>query len=94
MKFGYKFLNNDLPVEIMNCAKNDHKGKSLVKIHRYNTRNKYVLNLPIAKNSKYLSSIFCKGNASLMQLPDHIKNIKNYFCFVCTCKKFLLETNS
>ena len=91
MKFGHKLLSNDLPVEIINCAKNDHKGKSLTKTHRYNTRNKHIPNIPAAKNIKYLSSIFCKGNASLMQLPDHIRNIKNYSCFVCTCKNFLLS---
>ena len=91
MKFGHKLLSNDLPTEISKCVKNDHKGNSLIKAHGYNTRNKDIPNIPPAKNYKYLSSIFCKGSTALMQLPDYIKSIRNYSCFVHACKKFLLS---
>ena len=39
MKFGYKLKNNLLPTEISNCAKHDHKGKKLMKTHRYDMCN-------------------------------------------------------
>ena len=91
MKFGYKLLSKELPVEILNCTINDHNGKTLAKQHGYNTRNKNIPNIPLVKNNKYRSSIFCKGSMAFLHLPENIKNIKNYSCFVRACKKHLLS---
>ena len=91
LKFGYKLKNNLLPLAVSNSAKCNHNGKNLVKTHRYNTRNKDVPNIPPVKNKKYLSSVFCKGKMTLLQIPSSIKMITNYHCFVKPCKKYLLS---
>ena len=90
LKFGYKLIHNELPLEIENCTKHDHQGISLIKSHSYNTRNKNLPNIPSSKNTKYLSSVFCKGSLAFMRLPIKIKNIKHYATFVKESKKLLL----
>ena len=52
LKFCYKLMNSDLPIEVQSCATTNNKGNTLVKSHCYNTRNKDVPNTPSAKNKK------------------------------------------
>ena len=39
-KFGYKLMNSSLPPRICELAATDQNGKSLNKLHPYNTRKK------------------------------------------------------
>ena len=73
MKFGHKLVHDILPIQITKCTTCDHLGNSLMKTHNYGTRNKYLLNVPKAKTSMYLESIFCKGPLQFTQLPAEIK---------------------
>ena len=61
LKFGFKFINDLLPERIKQCVASDAVGKSLVKLHCYNTRNKTTPNLSLCNSNKYLNSILCKG---------------------------------
>ena len=36
-KFGFKLLHGLLPAAVSECAMSDHRGKLLVKKHKYNT---------------------------------------------------------
>ena len=91
LKFGYKLINNILPKKVHQCANTDHKGFSLQKTHKYNTRNKNIPNVPNAKNSTYLSSVFCKGPMEFCKLPQTTKTLNSYTLFCSTVKKKLLS---
>ena len=60
-KFGYKLYHNSLPSNLLHELRTDYEGRTLVKQHCYNTRNKKVLNLP-RFNKKYTKIAFlCKA---------------------------------
>ena len=90
-KFRFKLLNEILPEKVMQCVKTDSVGNSLAKMHRYKTRKKNTLNVPVVKNSKYLNSILCKGPKVYGNLPLSLKAITNYNTFISRCKKVLLN---
>ena len=52
MKIGYKLCHNLLPTKVTDLISHDHMGKSITKEHRYQTRNKYIPNLPPVSNNK------------------------------------------
>ena len=60
MKIGYKLCHNLLPTKVATLIRHDHKGHNMSKEHKYQTRNKYIPNLPQVHNNKYKSSfLFC-----------------------------------
>ena len=91
LKFGLKLRKNQLPAKIVDCTVNDQHGKSLKKIHTYNTRHKEIYNLPKARTQKYLESIFCKGTQSMLLIESRIRDCSNLGLFVHHCKKWLLS---
>ena len=91
VKFGYKVMNNLLPYKIKSCTYTDAKGCSLKKTHRYNTRQKDTPNLPKAKTSKYLMSVFCRGIKLYNELPNYTKMKKSLAGFCSVCKKTYLS---
>ena len=93
-KFGYRLINNLLPLNVSHCALTDHKGCSLVKKHSYRTRNKKVPNQPKVQCQKYNRSIFCTGYREFVHLNTDIKESKMLSTFVKLCKKKLLTTKS
>ena len=56
MKIGYKLCHNLLPMNVAVQIRYDHKGQNMSKEHKYQTRNKYIPNLPQVYNNKYKSS--------------------------------------
>ena len=86
-KFGFKLLNNLLPNSIKTLISTDHLGKSLVKGHAYNTRNKSMTNNPPAKNNKYNKSFMNKGITTFNNLPQEIKSATSLKSFVNKFKK-------
>ena len=52
-KFGFKLVNDLLPIKILECTKTDQKGLNLVKTHKYRTRYEAIPNMPRANSSKY-----------------------------------------
>ena len=81
LKFGWKLLNQQLPISLQKCALTTASGCSLEKMHRYSTRNKKVPNIPLVRNNSYKKSIFCKGISEFADLPLklRISEIINYF---------------
>ena len=91
LKFGFKLKEHLLPPKVIETAVLDQKGNSLRKRHGYKTRNKTLINLPIAKNKKYLDSVFCQGTYEFSLLPAELKKIPNLCMFVKKLKNYLLE---
>ena len=90
-KFGFKLLQKDLPIHIMESANNDQFGNSLKKQHNYNTRNQNLLNKPLSKNKHYRDCIIYKGTSALEPLPNEIKLKPNLQLFLKSCQSYLLE---
>ena len=71
-----------LPKSIGCLISTDHLGRSLIKDHGYNTRNKLMTNNPPAKNNKYNKSFMNKGITIFNNLPQEIKKCHIYH-FIC-----------
>ena len=93
IKLGYKLHHNTLPVRLSNQIKTDSKNTALSKKHRYNTRHKRLLNLPLATNKLYHKSYLCKSIKCFNSLPPTITKISNYKSSVKKSKSLLLESN-
>ena len=85
VKFGHKLINHNLPPKIIECCMTNQLGSDLRKNHPYNTRNKNLPNVPKARCSKYLNSIFCQGPIEYGKLTSELKGIDKYHVF---CKKY------
>ena len=88
-KFAYKMYNRLLPIKVINLAMQDQKGKSLVKNHPYNTRQKNLLNAPKSSCKNYLASVLCKGIIEYRTLSLETRESPNYNNFVAKCKKII-----
>ena len=89
-KFGFKSKSKLLPCRINSLISTDHSGKSLVKNHVYNTRNKLTANNPPAKNNKYNKSFMNKSITVFNSLPQEIKNATSIASFINKFKKLKL----
>ena len=94
IKLGYKLHHNTLPVRLAKKIKTDSMNIALSKTHKYNTRHKSILNLPLATNKLYHSSYLCKAIKCFNSLPPKISGISNYKVFVNKTKSLLLESNA
>ena len=90
LKFGWKVINQALPISLQNCALSTPQGHSLEKNHRYMTRNKNIPNVPKASNKLYKSSIFFKGISKFSELTLELKQVRSYRLFVKRVKTMLL----
>ena len=91
MKFGFKVKNGLLPCKILDCFYTDQYDRDLKKIHKYATRYKTIQNLPRARTTNYLNSIFCKAPQSMIGLEKNLIECKTYELFVKKCKCILLK---
>ena len=91
-KHGYKLNNNLLPIPVAKSCTSDSTHQSIMKQHKYNTRNKHLPNVPKATNKKYRSSFLYQHIKDFEQLPNTIKNESTTFPnFVRRCKKHILN---
>ena len=60
-KLWHKYQLSMLPPKLIETMSTDHKNKGLAKIHRYDTRQKCLNNLPQAKHAKYQRSFLVEG---------------------------------
>ena len=81
-KFFFKLTNGLLPSKLMNCVLSDSRGQTLKKCHRYTTRHKNLLNLPMANDFQYKNSFLTRSNKLYSNLPDYVK--KNHIT-TCIC---------
>ena len=90
MKIGYKLCHNLLPTNVAVQIRHDHKGQNMSKEHKYQTRNKYIPNLPQVYNNKYKSSFLFCAIREYSVLKRELKRSPTLKSFVCRCKKYLL----
>ena len=91
MKIGYKLCHDLLPTNIAVLIKHDHKGQNMSKEHKYQTRNKYIPNLPQVHNNKYKSSFLFCAIREYSVLKSELKTTPTLKSFVWRCKKYLLS---
>ena len=87
-KFGYKLINGMLPEKIIQCTACDAMGKSLVKSHCYNTRNKTTPNLPLCNSN----SVPCKEHKLFNELPYSVKSANLLLSFINHCKNAITSS--
>ena len=90
-KLGYKLCHNLLPTNLTKNMSEDHKKQSILKNHNYQTRHKYIPNLPQVVSSKYRSSFLFKAIKEFSTLNATLKDCKTICSFSRQCKKYLLE---
>ena len=90
-KLGYKLCHNLLPTNLTKNMSEDHKMQSILKNHNYQTRYKYIPNLPQVVSSKYRSSFLFKAIKEFSTLNATQKDCKTIHSFSRQCKKYLLE---
>ena len=93
LKFCYKYLHDALPHNVSICVGTDPYSNSLVKKHKYNTRNQNVPVKPKANLNAYRKSIFCTFSTQYVTLPVKIKCSKTISHFVNQCKQWLVGNN-
>ena len=85
-----KLCHNLLPTNVAVQIRHDHKGQNMSKEHKYQTRNKYIPNLPQVYNNKYKSSFLFCAIREYSVLNSELKRSPTLKSFVCRCKKYLL----
>ena len=87
IKLWHKYQLNQLPPKLRDVMSTDHKDHCLVKSHDYETRRKNLINLPLAKHSKYQKSFLVEGLRLYNQLSPNLLNINKYktFCSKLKC---------
>ena len=71
----------------------DHLNRSLNKDHQYNTRQKHLVNRPLAKRKEYHNSFLVSGNKLYTALRADIRNAPNIKIFTKELKNQLLQTS-
>ena len=88
-KLGYKFYNHQLPNKIELLLNTDKQNGSLQKTHRYETRNKKLLNQPLVTTKNYHTSFLCETLKQYQILPQEVRETKPIQRFTKRCKEFL-----
>ena len=91
MKFGYKFKRGELPGRIGDLITSNQNKVSLMKNHKYPTRNKKLPKKPKSSYNQYSKSFLCNWIDVFGNLPTEIKESKNINQFSKKCKNFLLS---
>ena len=89
-KLWHKYQLDMLPSRLMEIMSTDHMDHTLEKTHNYNTRNKNIRNIPMAKQNKYHKSFLVEGIKKYSGLPAKLHGITNYpsFCKQLKMSKF------
>ena len=82
------------PPKLLEHMITDHNKRPLVKTHRYQTRQKELLNRPTSTHRKYHDSFLVKGNRIYSQLPTSILSESKMGNFVKSLKKHLLTQHT
>ena len=89
-KFGYKLAHGLLPRRIEEACLYDNNKQSLIKTHKYGTRNKTTPNVPKKMNKQYRASFLNKGSQSLLNKDSRIKSKPTLKSFASALKCALL----
>ena len=80
------------PPKLLEHMTTDHKKQPLMKTHKYQTRQKELLNRPTSTHREYHDSFLVKGNRIYSQLPNTIRTENKMGKFVKSLKRHLLLT--
>ena len=89
-RLGYKLTHNQLPSKLAKNMIIDHRSKSTQKLHRYETRNKSIPNLPNVSGNKYRSSFLFQSIRHYATVDETVRQIPTLQMFTKQCKKSLL----
>ena len=90
-KLWHKYQLNLLPPRLREVMSTDHQDKNLAKVHKYETRQNNLINLPLAKHSRYQKSFLVEGLRLYNQLSHDIRNITKYRAFCTNVKRLYLK---
>ena len=90
-KLWHKYQLGILPSRLMEIMSTDHKEHTLAKTHNYNTRNRSISNIPMAKQTKYHNSFLVEGIKKYSGLPTKLHGITNYASFCKQLKKLKFQ---
>ena len=71
-KLWHKHYLGELPRKLAEEMSRNHKNQTLNKNHRYNTRNKHLINIALAKGKSYSTSFLVKGHVDYVKHTDLI----------------------
>ena len=83
----FKCLNGLAPAYLL------HEFRFANEIHAYNTRNRDLLRLPLARTKKYQGSFRYNGAKTWNLLPSSFRNETRFSKFKIDLKKFLKESS-
>ena len=92
IKFGYRKLNNLLPVTISRSLSMDAKKRDLTKKHKYSTRLKFIPNLPNCQTKGYLDSFLCQWIKDIAQVQPLLLQSSNIKLFTKQMKNVILQS--
>ena len=88
-KLGHKLYNQRLSGKLDTLLKTDKLNDSLRKTHKYNTRQKKLMNQPQVTTRNYHHSFLCETLKQFHKLPKELREIKNLKTFTKKCKEYL-----
>ena len=88
-KLWHRYTLKLLPSKLSAIMTKDSRQKSLIKTHRYGTRNKKVLNTPLAMTNLYKNSFFVSGLTKYQRLQQTTRDIRDIDLFSKTLKQGL-----
>ena len=91
IKFGYRKINNLLPITISRSLSVDAKNRDLTKKHKYNTRLKSIPNLPNCQKKGYLDSFLCQWIKDTSQVQPLLMRTPNMKLFTKQMKNIILQ---
>ena len=94
LKLGFKLNKKFLPSKVNKLLREDCLSQELNKKHRYPTRNKNDLNVPIYKRSVHSRSFLVKGITLYNNAPTNLKSQKTISSFIsCYKRNYFTLTN-
>ena len=91
IKFGYRKINNLLPITISRSLSVDAKNRDLTKQHKYNTRLKFIPNLPNCQKKGYLDSFLCQWIKDTSHVQPLLMRTPNMKLFTKQMKNTILQ---
>ena len=89
-RLGYKLTHNQLPTKLAKNMTIDHKRQFTQKLHRYQTRNKSIPNLPNVSGNKYRCSFLFQSIRHYATVDKTVRQLPTLQMFTKRCKKGFL----
>ena len=90
LKIGYKLHKGLLPANVNKCLREDSNRNSLTRKHRYPTRSKTDLYVPVYQKALYSGSFLVRSISLYSKLHHDLKSSTSLFSFAAKCKKDLM----